>query len=121
MGKKRDRVLSALSLAAKAGQIKSGEFQTEAAVKDGSACLVLVAADASENTKKKFRDACAFGKIPLLEYADREALGHCIGRDFRATAAVTDASFARMLEQALQNEDHTETERKRGVKTEVAK
>ncbi len=121
MEKKRDRVLSALSLAAKAGQIKSGEFQTETAIKDGSARLVLLATDASENTKKKFRDACAFGRVPLVEYADREALGHCIGRDFRATAAVTDASFAKMLSQAFQNEDQTGTERNRGVKTEVAK
>ncbi len=113
--------MSALSLAAKAGKIKSGEFQTEAAIRDGSALLVLVASDASENTKKKFRDACAFVKVPIVEYGDREALGHCIGRDFRATAAVTDASFAKMLENALKNEDHTETERLEEKKTEVAK
>ena len=121
MEKKRDKVLSALSLAAKAGKIKSGEFQTETAVKDGSALLVLLATDASENTKKKFHAACAYAGIPIVEYSDREALGRCIGKDFRASAAVTDASFVKMLQSALQNEEYTGTDVKRGVNTEVAK
>ena len=121
MEKKRDKVLSALSLAAKAGKIKSGEFQTEAAVKDGSALFVLVASDASENTKKKFRDACAYAEIPIAEYGDREILGRCIGKDFRASAAVTDPSFVKMLQNALQNEEYTGTDVKRGVNTEVAR
>lgn len=116
MEKKRDKALSALSLAAKAGKVRSGEFQTEAAVKDGSALFVLVASDASENTKKRFRDACAYAGIPMMEYADREALGHCIGRDFRASAAVTDASFAKMLSEALTQDEHRETDGNRGVK-----
>ena len=33
---------------------KSGEYQTEKAVKSGTAFLVVVAKDSSDNTKKKF-------------------------------------------------------------------
>ena len=43
-----------ISLATKAGKTASGEFSTEKEVKTGYAELVIVATDASENTKKKF-------------------------------------------------------------------
>lgn len=51
---KRDNVLSLMGIAKKAGKIVSGEFQTEQAVKSGRACLVVLSAEASDNTKKKF-------------------------------------------------------------------
>ena len=54
--KNNNKVLSLLGLATKAGKIASGEFSTEKSVKSGKGFLVLVAADASENTKKKFRN-----------------------------------------------------------------
>ena len=50
------KVLSMLGLAAKAGKVASGEFSTEKEVKSGNACLVIVAEDASDNTKKLFRN-----------------------------------------------------------------
>ena len=52
----RDKVLSLISLATKAGRCASGEFMTEGQTKSGRASLVVVAEDASDNTKKKFRD-----------------------------------------------------------------
>ena len=50
------RARSYLGLAKKAGKVRSGEFQTEEAVKKKLACLVILAADASDNTKKKFQN-----------------------------------------------------------------
>ena len=44
-----------LGIATKAGKTVTGEFSTEKAVKEGSAYLVVVAGDASNNTKKKFK------------------------------------------------------------------
>ena len=85
MGNKPDRILSMLSIAQRGGNVKSGEFQTEAAVRDGSAGLVIVADDASENTKKKFRDSCAFYKIPYYEFGDKDGLGHALGNEMRAS------------------------------------
>ena len=57
---KKDSVLSLAGLAKKAGKIAAGEFQTENAVKSGKASLVIVSEEASENTKKKFRNMCDF-------------------------------------------------------------
>ena len=50
----QNKALSMIGLATKAGKVASGEFCTEKEVKSGRACLVIVADDASDNTKKKF-------------------------------------------------------------------
>lgn len=83
-----------LGLAAKAGKIVSGEFSVEKAVREGRAFLVIVAEDASDNTKKHFSDMCAFRKLPLRVLAEKELLGKWIGKGFRASLAVTDSGFA---------------------------
>ena len=57
---KVDKALGMIGLATKAGKIASGEFMTENAVKSGMASLVIVSAEASDNTKKKFRNMCEF-------------------------------------------------------------
>ena len=66
---KPDRVLSMLGIAAKAGSVASGEFSTEKAVKEGRAYLVIVAQDASDNTKKMFRNMTDFYQVPMYEYS----------------------------------------------------
>lgn len=96
-----DRVLQMLGLAARGRKIESGEFSTEKAVKTGKACLVIVAEDASDNTKKMFRNMCAFYEVPFYEYAAKEDLGRCIGKQYRASLAVTDDGFAKALESKI--------------------
>ena len=51
----QNKALSMIGLATKAGKVASGEFCTEKEVKSGRAYLVIVADDASDNTKKKFQ------------------------------------------------------------------
>ena len=91
---KPDSVLSMLGIAAKAGKVVSGEFATENAVKSAKAFLVVTAADASENTAKKFRDMTDFYRVPLFVYGTKESLGGCIGKDYRSSLAVTDEKLA---------------------------
>ena len=88
------KILSMFGLAARAGKIASGEFQTETAVKSGTAHLVVVAEDASDNTKKLFYDKCSFYKVPVITLGTKEELGHAIGKEFRASLAVLDEGFA---------------------------
>ena len=105
---KQDKILSMLGLAAKAGKLVSGEFSTEKAVKSGHAFLVIVAEDASDNTKKMFRNMCTFYKVPIYVYASKEALGHWIGKQYRASLAVLDEGFAKSLESKLKMAEKTE-------------
>lgn len=97
----KDRILSMLGLAAKAGKIVSGEFSTEKAIKSGKAFLVIVSEEASENTKKMFRDKCAFYETAIVFFGDKESLGHSIGRRFRASLAVVDEGLAQALQKKL--------------------
>ena len=98
------KILSLFGLAARAGRIASGEFQTEAAVKEGTAHLVVVAEDASNNTKKLFQDKCTFYKIPVIVMGTKEELGHAIGKEFRASLAILDAGFAEAVMKKLNQE-----------------
>ena len=97
----QNNILSMLSIAAKAKKVVSCEFMTEQAVKEGKAYLVVVAEDASENTKKMFRDKCAFYETAIVFFGDKESLGHSIGRRFRASLAVVDEGLAQALQKKL--------------------
>lgn len=105
---KPDKVLSLLGIAAKSGSIASGEFSTEKAVKEHKAYLVIVASDASENTQKMFRNMAEFYQVPMYLYADKDTLGHCIGKEFRASLAVTNQGLAHSIEDKLKQVITTE-------------
>ena len=100
-----NKVLSLIGLATKAGKTASGEFLTEREVKSGKAALVIVAGDASENAKKKFRNMCDYYKVPIYFYEDKDTLGHAMGKQFRASLAVLDEGFAKGIRKHLDTED----------------
>ena len=93
-----DPVLQLLGLAQKAGAVKSGEFMTENTIKEGKAFLCIVSADASDNTRKNFRDMCSYHKVPFMEYGGMESLGHAIGKEFRASMCITNEQLARQIQ-----------------------
>lgn len=99
---KNKKILSLIGLATKAGKVVSGEFSTEKSVKTGKGLLVLVADDASENTKKKFRNMCEFYEVPVYFLSDKEELGRAIGKEFRACIAVQDENFVKALLKELE-------------------
>ena len=101
----RDKVLSLIGLAMKAGRCTSGETMTENETKLGRARLVIVASDASDNTKKKFRDMCEFYKVPICFYGDKDTLGHAMGKEFRASLAILDEGFAAGIQKELKNRE----------------
>ena len=97
-----DRVLSLLGLAAKGRNLRSGEFSTEKAVKEGRAAMVIIGNDASDNTKKKFTNMCAFYNTPIYFYSDKVQLGRAIGREMRTSVAVTDEGMAANIMKRLE-------------------
>jgi ribosomal protein L7Ae-like RNA K-turn-binding protein len=97
-------VLSYVGLATKAGKVVSGEFSTEKSVKTGKGCLVLVAEDASDNTKKKFRNMCDFYEVPMYILSDKVSLGRAMGKEFRASLAIQDANFTGAILKELEKE-----------------
>ena len=94
---KMDNALRMVGIATKAGRTASGEFMTENAIKSGKAALVVLAGDASDNTKKKFKNMCEFYDVPIRIYSTKDELGHAMGKEFRASMAVTDEGLAQTI------------------------
>lgn len=92
-----NRALSMLSLAAKAGKVVSGGFMTEKAIQEGKAFLVIVAEDASNNTKKRFINKSDYYDIPYIVYESMDNLGKAIGKEARTSMAVIDSGFAKQI------------------------
>ncbi len=95
------KVFSYVGLAAKAGKLACGEFMTEKAVKEGKAKLVIIAEDASNNTKKMFTNMCTYYKVPIYFFGEKTKLGHAIGKEFRASLVLLDQGLADVVEKQL--------------------
>ena len=83
-----------LSLSQKAGVLSVGESRAQETIRGGAAELIILSADASDNTRKKFSDMASYRDIPLITVASRESLGNAIGRKFAVTVVVSDKGFA---------------------------
>ena len=97
-----DKILSLIGLAKKAGRVEAGEEPVGAAARARNARLILLAADAADNTVRRaghFAEAgaCLLARIP----ADKDALGRAVGRTSCAMLAVTDIGFAEAIAKKL--------------------
>ena len=97
----KHKALSLLGMAMRAGKLVTGDETVLKSVQQGKAKLVIAAGDASDNTKKKFRDKCATYNVKLVEAFDRITIGDAIGKSERVLIAVTDAGFSESIIQSL--------------------
>jgi len=104
---KPNKVLSMLGIAMRGRNVGSGEFQTLEAVRTGKAGLVIVAEDASDNTKKLFHDKCSYYEVPIYEYGTKAELGRALGKDLRSSLAVYDMGLATSIIKLLKAEGIT--------------
>jgi len=80
----------------------SGEVQTLEAVRKGSAMLVIIAEDASDNTRKLFTDKCSYYGVPAVVFGKKEELGRAVGKDLRSAVGVCDAGLAEAVKRQLE-------------------
>lgn len=71
------------------------------AIRAKKALLVIVANDASENTKKLYGDKCRSNRTELLFFGTADGLGMAIGKNRRSAVAITEAHFADELKEKL--------------------
>lgn len=95
------KLQSMLSLCQRAGKIVTGEDTVEANVKSQTALLVLIAEDASENTKNKFMNKCKYYNIPYCICFTKEELSGCIGKFNRSVYAIVEKNFADKIRMEL--------------------
>lgn len=103
-----NKIYSLLGLAVRSRNTVSGEFAVEKAVKSGSARLVILSGDASDNTVKKFGNMCSYYEVPMFRYGTKEELGHAMGKEMRASLAVTEEGFAKSIRKYLEGSEGTE-------------
>lgn len=91
----REKALNLLGLMRRANAVQIGETDTGSAVRAGSARLLILASDASDNAKKR-AEGFVYGRgIPLITVPFRkdEISAHA-GRSGCSMAAVCDTGFA---------------------------
>ena len=118
-----DKVLNLIGLAQKAGRLAVGEEPTGAAARARDARLILVAADAAENSARRVRHFADAGQCLWCRIgADKDALGRAVGRSSCAMLAVTDIGFAEAIAKKLAEGDErfAETAEKLAVKAQRA-
>lgn len=86
-----------ISLCQRAGYIKHGEYQVSEAIKNGNIGLLIIAKDASENSKNKLYASAKKLKIESFEYLNKALLGKIIGKDERSCLAVCNREFAEKI------------------------
>lgn len=89
--------LNFLGLAMRAGKVKTGESVLIAELKKHRLKLVLIADDASDNTKKTLINKCRTYKTPYRVVSNRYELGVAIGKEARVNIGITDNGFAKKL------------------------
>lgn len=101
-----DPILSMIGICRKAGKIEAGEEPVDAAVRARDARLLLLAADAADNTARRcahFAEVgqCLWLRVPESKYE----LGRALGRGSCAVLAITDTGLALAVAQRLAEHD----------------
>lgn len=104
MPENRQKVYNALGLCMRAGKCVFGAEAADAALQSGKAHLVLIDANASENTTQRLQSACRYRSVPWLRLAD---IGKAIGREGRMVIVITEAGFAGMIKAAYEKAEKT--------------
>lgn len=99
----KNKVFSMIGLATRARKVVSGEFSTEKSVKSGRSHMVIVSEEASDNTKKMFTNMCTYYQVPFCCYGTKDELGPAIGKEIRASLAVTDEGFRDAIIKEMDN------------------
>ena len=83
-----------IGLCVKAGRAAFGSEQCEILARGGKLALVIVAKDASDNTKKRMEDKCQSFDVPRIVWGTVESLARCTGKGKVSALGIRDRGFA---------------------------
>jgi ribosomal protein L7Ae-like RNA K-turn-binding protein len=98
-----NKIYQIIGLCQKARKLVAGEFACKQSVMQQTALLVIVATDASDNTKKLFKDKCSYRNILCIEWGTKEQLGKFLGKEIRAVVSILDEGFANKISEMLKS------------------
>lgn len=104
----KNKLMTMLGFAKKAGKIASGEGITLENIKKNKALVVVLATDASPATAKRIKDKAAYRNIMVVEFLNRKEIGKAIGVDERVVISVIDQGFANSIKTITGGNMHEE-------------
>lgn len=93
-----NKIYNFLGLAQRAGKLVSGEQAVQIGIDRRRVLLLLIAADASSNTRRKFESLAANHGVSYIIFGERALLGQFIGKSPRAVVGVLDRGFANVIQ-----------------------
>ena len=96
-----------LGLAKRSGNLIEGYSKCDEQRNRVKLYLVILSNDASDSTKRKFRNHCLEKEIPLIEDFSKEELGIAIGRAEIKILAIKDKNIAEKLIELYKLEKET--------------
>lgn len=96
----KEKLLNFLGLAMRAGKLVTGEELTINDIRSNKAKFVFVAADASDNTRKKIKDKCSYYNVSWDESFTQAELSQAIGK-IRMVIGINDQGFATKFKELI--------------------
>ena len=100
MMKMSNNFYGTLGLASRARKIVDGETLIQS-IRAKKVHFVIIANDASENTKKKITDKCKTYHVDYVIYSDSIALSNAIGKDNRVAIGIIDSGFSKKIKNEI--------------------
>ncbi len=101
---KKQRPERYLGLARRAGKIIPGYRTCIGALERGRIRMIIVAEDASINTKDKFESLCSRYDVPYVSYGTTDELSAAAGMDGISVYGITDKNIADVMKKEIGNE-----------------
>lgn len=92
-----DKFYSFIGIIKKSGNLVSGYNNCIFEIKKDKCKLVILAEDASENTKSKFTGLCDRNQIPYIIYGSKEKLGTSIGMTPKSVVSVRSENMSKVV------------------------
>ncbi len=97
-----NKVYNYLGLAQRAGRVVSGEQAVGGSLTRKKIFLVLIAIDASSNTRSRFISLAQRHGVKYEIFGEKSLLGHAIGKSPRAVVGILDRNFANVIQTQIE-------------------
>lgn len=94
------KIYSMIGLCMRAGMLAYGSDMCEEKTKYGKVRMLIVACDASDNTKNRFKKLCNKNVI-YVEFGTIDEISHAIGKENKAVIGVLDSNFCKKINEMV--------------------
>ncbi len=98
-----DKILNLISLATKAGKVKTGEFLTTKTLQEDLGYLVVIATDTSEKSTKRLMGISENYDCRSVVYGTKAELGKFTGKKEKSVIVICDKGLADAIVKKLDN------------------